>query len=110
MYKGSEQPCQLVGHKEAVLFTGNVLSDRIQFGLCISIRVGKVCLYLHTHRFCVQANCVLASIQSGPFGDCLCHSPKGDSRSALMPHLDIVEHILGNRCKSVIFTFVISKR
>jgi len=83
--KGLNSPINFIDHKETVLFTGNALSDRIQFGCCRSVRVGKVCVFTFAHTFCVQINSNLASIQSCTFGSCLYHSPKVDSRSAL-PH------------------------
>jgi hypothetical protein len=95
--KGLSSPINFIDHKEAVLFTGNALSDRIQFGRYRSIRVGKVCIFNFACTFCVQINSNLASVQSctfGTFGSWLYDSPKGDSRSALSPHLDIVEQII----------------
>jgi len=50
--KGLSSPINFIDHKEAVLFTGNALSDRIQFGCYRSIRVGKVCVYFCAHIFC----------------------------------------------------------
>lgn len=48
--KGLSSPVSFIDHKEAVLFTGNALSDRIQFGPWRSIRVAKcVSLLMHTH-------------------------------------------------------------
>jgi len=76
--KGLNSPVSFIDHKEAVLFTGNALSDRIQFGHYRNIRVGKVCVFTFAHTFCVQINRNLASIQSCTFGSCLYHTPKGD--------------------------------
>lgn len=92
--KGLSSPINFIDHKETVLFTGNALSDRIQFGHYRSIRVGKVCVFTFAHTFSVQINSSLASVQSRTFGSCLYHSPKGNSRSVLPPHLDIVEQTI----------------
>ena len=62
--KGLSSPINFIDHKEAVLLTGNALSDRIQFGRYRSVRVGKVCVFTFAHTFCVQMNSNLASIQA----------------------------------------------
>lgn len=92
--KGLRSLINFIDHKETVLFTGNALSDRIQFGRYRSIRVGKECIFTFAHTFCVHINSSLASVQSCTFGSCLYHTPKGNSRSALPPHLDIDEQII----------------
>lgn len=51
--KGLSSPINFIDHKETVLFTGNALSFRIQFGCYKNIRIGKVCVFTFAHTFCV---------------------------------------------------------
>jgi hypothetical protein len=74
--KGLSSPVNFIDHKEAVLFTGIALSDRIQFGRYKIVGVQKVCVFTIVYTFCVQINSRLASIQSCTFGSCVYHSPK----------------------------------
>jgi hypothetical protein len=76
--KGVSNPVSFIDHKETVLFTGNALSDRIQFGHYRSIRFGKVCVFAFAHTFCVQIDSNLVSVQSCTFESCLYRMPKGD--------------------------------